>query len=401
MSNLDTAWITGIRMGVCRVRRRAGQLPVVLAVDTGPKALDLAARAGALPDACRKAGLRGVTVPDGSNPVVLAGAVESACAGGIPDVVAVTGCGVAAVADGPETARLRLKACLEGVAIEPKGTRPLSAGRLAGQVVLVTGGAQGFGKGIAESLIREGAAVVVADLNEAIGVQTADELNRMAGGAVARFVRMDVTSLASLETGVAETVRVFGGLDILVANAGVLKAGSIEELDERAFDLVTAVNYKAYFLCVRAAVPVMKLQRALCPGIWMDVVQINSKSGLEGSNKNFAYAGSKFGGIGLTQSFALELVEYGIKVNSICPGNYYEGPLWSDPEKGLFVQYLRTGKVPGAKTIDDVKAFYMGKVPMRRGCSPLDVTRAILYLHEQEYETGQALPVTGGQVMMN
>ena len=105
--------------------------------------------------------------------------------------------------------------------------------------------------------------------------------------------------------------------------------------------------------------------------------------------------------MGLVQSFALELIEYGIKVNAICPGNFFDGPLWSDPEKGLFVQYLRTGKVPGAKTVSDVKAYYEAKVPMGRGCEGPDVMRALYYLVEQEYETGQALPVTGGQVMLS
>ena len=131
------------------------------------------------------------------------------------------------------------------------------------------------------------------------------------------------------------------------------------------------------------------------------MIQINSKSGLVGSNRNSAYAGSKFGSIGLTQSFALELVDDGIKVNCICPGNYFNGPLWSDPKKGLFVQYLQAGKVPGAKTLDDVKRFYESKVPMGRGCQPKDVVAAIFYLVDQQYETGQALPVTGGQVMLH
>jgi sorbitol-6-phosphate 2-dehydrogenase len=133
----------------------------------------------------------------------------------------------------------------------------------------------------------------------------------------------------------------------------------------------------------------------------MDLIQINSKSGLEGSNRNFAYSGAKFGGIGLTQSFAMELAPFGIKVNSICPGNFFEGPLWSDPEKGLFEQYLKAGKVPGAKSIEDIKAFYEAKVPLGRGCRVEDVMKAIYYSIEQKYETGQAIPVTGGQVMLN
>ena len=95
----------------------------------------------------------------------------------------------------------------------------------------------------------------------------------------------------------------------------------------------------------------MALQNNAAEGEYFtDIVQINSKSGLEGSNKNGAYAGGKFGGIGLTQSFAMELVEDRIKVNSVCPGNFFDGPLWSDPDRGLFVQYLNSGKVPGQKT---------------------------------------------------
>ena len=135
-------------------------------------------------------------------------------------------------------------------------------------------------------------------------------------------------------------------------------------------------------------------------GDGLDIVQVNSKSGLQGSNKNGAYAGGKFGGIGLTQSFAMELVTDRIKVNSVCPGNFFDGPLWSNPERGLFVQYLNSGKVPGARTIEDVKRFYEAKVPMNRGCFPADVAKAILYSVEQKYETGQAIPVTGGQVML-
>ena len=130
-----------------------------------------------------------------------------------------------------------------------------------------------------------------------------------------------------------------------------------------------------------------------------DIIEINSKSGLQGSKANFAYAGSKFGGIGLVQSFALELAPYGIKVNAVCPGNLLDGPLWNDPDRGLFRQYLDAGKVQGAKTVEDVRAHYESKVPLGRGCQAIDVARAVKYVIEQQYETGQAIPVTGGQVM--
>ena len=144
----------------------------------------------------------------------------------------------------------------------------------------------------------------------------------------------------------------------------------------------------------------MKKQREVNPQYICDIVEINSKSGIAGSAMNFAYSGSKFGGVGLTQSFALELAPFGIKVNAVCPGNLLDGELWSDPENGLFVQYLKAGKVPGAKNVDDVRKFYEKKVPLGRGCSARDVALAVSYAIEQKYETGQVLPVTGGQIML-
>ncbi|MCL2821411.1 MAG: SDR family NAD(P)-dependent oxidoreductase [Oscillospiraceae bacterium] len=273
-------------------------------------------------------------------------------------------------------------------------------GRLAGKITIVTGGAQGFGKGIAESMAAEGAYIVVADLNLEGALACAGELNRVYGEDTAVAVQADVSDEASALQMVQETVLAFGGLDVLVSNAGILIAGSLSDLSKENFELVTKVNYTGYFLCAKYASEIMKLQRKYAPSYLMDIIEINSKSGLEGSNKNFAYSGSKFGGIGLTQSFAMELIEYGIKVNAICPGNLLDGPLWSDPERGLFRQYLDSGKVEGAKTIEDVRKFYEAKVPMGRGCEVADVTRAIYYVIEQKYETGQAIPVTGGQVML-
>jgi len=272
--------------------------------------------------------------------------------------------------------------------------------QLEGKIAVVTGSAQGFGKGIAEQLAKEGAHVVITDINADGAKACSDELNAAYGAYATIALQGNVTDEASVEAMVNQTVAVFGGLDIFVSNAGVLTAGSIFEMTKQSFDFVTSVNYTGYFLCAKHAARVMKIQHDYAPGYLADIIEINSKSGLEGSNKNFAYAGSKFGGIGLTQSFAMEFIEYGIKVNAVCPGNFLDGPLWSDPEKGLFKQYLDTGKVPGAKTIADVRKYYEDRVPMRRGCEIIDVARAIFYVVAQQYETGQAIPVTGGQVML-
>jgi sorbitol-6-phosphate 2-dehydrogenase len=294
---------------------------------------------------------------------------------------------------------------------------------MAGRIAVVTGAAQGFGENIAREFTRAGAYVVLADLNEEGAQKVANQLNRERGATAALAAGVDVSSEESVRELINTVVDTLGGIDLLISNAGVLKAKPVREFDVESFDFVTSVNYKGFFLCTKHGADTMALQnagrqatvRALAgselgesasavdgrnAAYFTDIIQINSKSGLEGSNKNAAYAGSKFGGIGLVQSFAKELVEESIKVNAVCPGNFFDGPLWSDPETGLFVQYLRAGKVEGAQTVEDVKRAYEAKVPFGRGCRAEDVVRAIYYIVEQEYETGQAVPVTGGQVMM-
>lgn len=270
-----------------------------------------------------------------------------------------------------------------------------------GKICAVTGAAQGFGLSIVRHLAGMGAYVWLADMNLDGAKEQAERINAELGTEVAFAVEVNVAKEESVQA-MAETIaETSGGLDVFVSNAGVLRAGSVKELTGDDFALVTSVNYTGYFFCVKHISPLFAAQNDAAEAAYFtDIIQINSKSGLEGSNKNGAYAGGKFGGIGLTQSFAKELVTDNIKVNSLCPGNFFDGPLWSDPERGLFVQYLRAGKVPGARSVADVRRAYEEKVPMNRGCTGEDVVRALLYVVEQRYETGQALPITGGQNML-
>lgn len=272
---------------------------------------------------------------------------------------------------------------------------------LNGKVSVVTGGAQGFGEGLVRDLFDQGSIVFIADMNVKGAQALAEELNSKNGRKAAYAVEVNVTDEESVGKMMETIALTVGGVDVFISNAGVLKAGSVKEMTLNDFNFVTSVDYTGYFICTKFVAQLMAEQNRNAPEHLTDIIQINSKSGLEGSNKNGAYAGAKFGGIGLTQSFALELISDRIKVNSICPGNFLDGPLWSDPDRGLFMQYLNTGKVPGAKTIADVRAFYEAKVPMKRGCTTEDVMKAVRYIVDQKYETGQAVPVTGGQLMLN
>ncbi|WP_066630654.1 SDR family NAD(P)-dependent oxidoreductase [Labilibacter marinus] len=313
--------------------------------------------------------------------------------GEFPQLINLVGLGVLAVAN----TAYEIDCLLTGT---PVDASKIEKGRASGKTAIITGGAQGFGGGLVEFLMKDGGNVVIADLNEAKGKEFAAELNEKAGGNKAFFAKVDVSNVDSVQELIYNTVCEFGGFDVFISNAGVLRAGGLDEMTPEDFEFMTRVNYTGYFNCAKYASPVLKLQTANKEGYFSDIIQINSKSGLKGSNRNFAYAGGKFGGIGLTQSFAMELMPSRVKVNSVCPGNFFDGPLWSDPEKGLFVQYLNAGKVKGAKSIEDVKAFYEAQVPAGRGCTVIDVMRAVYYIMEQEYETGQAVPVTGGQEML-
>ncbi|GAF01968.1 SDR family NAD(P)-dependent oxidoreductase [Saccharicrinis fermentans] len=237
----------------------------------------------------------------------------------LPQLVYLNGMGMVAVAE----TSYKVDCLLRG--IEPE-SHPEQEGRAVGKTVLVTGGAQGFGGGLVKLMVQDGANVVIADLNEEKGKEYAVEMNKMCRTNKAFFVKVDVSSPLSVQNLIYEAVSEFGGFDVFISNAGVLRAGGLDEMTPEDFEFMTKVNYTGYFNCAKYAAPVLKLQTAYRDGYFADIIQINSKSGLKGSNRNFAYAGGKFGGIGLTQSFALELMPNRIKVNSICPGNFFDGP---------------------------------------------------------------------------
>lgn len=259
--------------------------------------------------------------------------------------------------------------------------------RLIDKTAIVTGAAQGLGEALAHRLAQEGARVVVADIMddkaEAVAKTIAETY-----GVKTLWAHADVTNLEQFEQVVAHTVAEFGRLDIAVSNAGILTAGALTEIDPARWRKVIEVNLVGYFNVARAAARPMMEQKSGA------IIQINSKSGKKGSSKNSAYAASKFGGIGLTQSLALELAEYGIRVNAICPGNLLDSPLWVD---SLYEQYAKRWGI----TPEEVRAKYLGQVPLGRGCVYNDVANVMVFLasDESSYMTGQAINVTGGQEM--
>ena len=259
--------------------------------------------------------------------------------------------------------------------------------RLHGKVALVTGGAQGLGEAICAHLASEGGSVVVVDLNGEGAAQVAQAITDKYG-AKTLGVGCDITDEEDLDACFGLVRDSFGRLDLCVSNAGILLSGPITEFEVDKWRKVIDVNLVGYMAVAKHAA-----------GMMIDhgggsIVQINSKSGKTGSNKNSAYAASKFGGIGLTQSLALELAEYNIRVNAICPGNLLDSPLWVD---SLYEQYAKRWN----KTVDEVRQMYVDKVPMKRGCTYQDVCGLLVYLagDAASYVTGQALNVDGGQTM--
>jgi len=262
---------------------------------------------------------------------------------------------------------------------------------LPNRIAIVTGGAQGLGQAICLRLAAEGCHLVIADVNLEKARQTAELIQSTHPSQKALAVKVDVTDEDQVAAMVKLAEDTFGRVDILIANAGILIAGDIDEFPAEKWKAVIMVNLFGYFLCTKHVTRVMKKQNS---GV---IIEINSKSGKKGSYKSSAYAASKFGGIGFTQSLALELAENGIRVNAICPGNLLDSPLWNDGPNSLFKQYAKKWNI----TEEEVRKKYTDQVPMKRGCTYDDVCNVVVFMASDQagYMTGQAINVTGGQEM--
>ena len=266
--------------------------------------------------------------------------------------------------------------------------------QLKNKIAVITGGAQGLGQALTERLASEGCDVVVADMKEEALKATAEAAAAKTGRKIIPVV-CNVTVEADVEKLFATAMQNFGRVDVVVANAAILIAEPIFSADAERWRAVMNVNLFGNFLTFKHACKIMKDQKS------GSIIQINSKSGKKGSAANSAYAASKFGGIGLVQSVALEMAKFGVRCNAVCPGNLLDSPLWTDEKNGLFVQYLNAGKVPGAQSVADVKKAYEGQVPLGRGCRYEDIGNIVTFLASDlsNYMTGQGINVTGGQEM--
>ncbi|HOJ30464.1 MAG TPA: sorbitol-6-phosphate dehydrogenase [bacterium] len=257
---------------------------------------------------------------------------------------------------------------------------------LKDKITIITGAARGLGEALSYGFAEEGAIICPWDVDESNLDRVAEKLKEM--NRYGRKAKIDITDENQVRNEIEAIESEFGRIDILIANAGILRAYEITDFPEEDWRKIIEVNLTGYFVCAKYVARVMKKQRS---GV---ILQINSKSGKKGSYWNCAYAASKFGGIGLTQSIALDLAPFNIRVNAICPGNILESPLW---QTSLFQQYAKKWGI----SIEEVKKKYIDQVPLGRPCTYRDVVNVAVFLASDRanYMTGQAINVTGGQEM--
>ncbi|MGC7559702.1 sorbitol-6-phosphate dehydrogenase [Pasteurella sp. PK-2025] len=256
------------------------------------------------------------------------------------------------------------------------------------KVAVVVGGGQTLGAFLSEGLAEAGYRVVVADLNGDNAKNVAARINTQRGEGQSVGVQVDAGDEASVENLARAADEAFGRVDLLVYSAGTAKASPIWDFELKDFDLSVKVNLTGYFLCAKHFSRLM-----IRDGVKGRIIQINSKSGKVGSKYNSGYSAAKFGGVGLTQSLALDLADHGITVHSLMLGNLLKSPMF----QSLIPQYAKKLGIPE----DQVEQVYIDKVPLKRGCDYQDVLNVLKFYASEEasYCTGQSINITGGQVM--
>jgi len=245
-------------------------------------------------------------------------------------------------------------------------------GRLRGKVAIVTGGAKGIGKATGHKMIEEGANVVLFDILEEELNETVRLLSQEGGQVLA--IKVDITQEDQVQNAVGTAVKKFGTVDILVNNAGIVCPAPLEEVKERDWDDVVAVNLKGSFFCTNAVVPIMKKNR------FGKIINIGSRASL-GKHDRTVYSATKAGLIGMTRTWALELAPFNINVNYIGPGligtELFRKVNPSDSEK--------TRRLVNA-------------IPLQRIGEPADMANVISFFASDEasFITGQTLFVCGG-----
>ena len=257
--------------------------------------------------------------------------------------------------------------------------------RLKDRMAIVTGGGAGIGRSVCVNMVKEGAKVVVADINQETAQETADTLTKEGGDAMA--FQMDVTQKSAVQTMAAEALKAYGKIDILVNNAGTDIKGAITELTERTWDTLMDINLKGVFLCTQAVSHSMIERR------YGRIVNISSMAGKTGEPLTSPYCATKFGVIGFTQSIALELGKHNVTVNAVCPG-----PVDTDLIRQSVAQ---SAKIKGMAPEDFLQEFFINPTPLGRIAQPVDIARAVIFLasDDAEFITGSTLNVSGGREM--
>ena len=243
--------------------------------------------------------------------------------------------------------------------------------QLKGRVALVTGAAQGIGRAIAETFLRRGASVLLADIDSTAVEATAAEL-----GGASHGVRCDVADAASADAAVALAISRFGSLDIVVNNAGVARDAMLHKLTEEDWDLVIRVHLRGTFLITRAAARYLRERNA-----GGAIVNVSSMAAKVGNMGQLNYVAAKAGIVGMTKTSARELARSGVRVNAVRPG---------------FIDTRMTQGMP-----EDVRAERIRDIPLGRAGTVDDVARAVAFLASDEaaYITGAVLEVGGGRGM--